>query len=112
MRGVVKRSFRLVACSVPLGVVGVTLAAGSAASAGTLCVQPNKPGCHATIQAALDAAHDGDTIELAAGIYAGPITIAKSIRLVVDVMYLDAAMRLLQACRFSQPRSGSLRSTL
>jgi hypothetical protein len=47
----------------------------------TLCVGAS-PGCYATIQAALDAASDGETIQVAPGSYAGPITIAKSIRLV------------------------------
>lgn len=39
-------------------------------------------GCFATIQAALDAAHEGDTIHLASGTFAGGVTITKSIRLV------------------------------
>ena len=49
-----------------------------AAPASTLCVGA-KPGCYATIQAALDAAHDGDTIEVGPGTFAGGITIVKSI---------------------------------
>jgi len=56
-------------------------AASSAQSATTLCVG-NGPGCYATIQAALLAAHDNDTIAVAPGTYSGPVTIAKSIQLV------------------------------
>jgi hypothetical protein len=53
----------------------------SAQSATALCVG-GSPGCYATIQAALAAASDGDTIDVAAGTYAGPITITKSIEFV------------------------------
>jgi hypothetical protein len=59
-------------------------ATGSAARSSPrtiLCVGA-KPGCFATVQAALDAAHDGDTIEIAAGTFQGGITIAKSVNLV------------------------------
>ena len=49
-----------------------------AAPASTLCVGA-KPGCYATIQAALDAAQAGDTIEVGPGTFAGGITIVKSI---------------------------------
>jgi hypothetical protein len=38
-------------------------------------------GCYPTIQAALDAAQDGDTIRLGHGTFAGGITITKSVRL-------------------------------
>ena len=50
------------------------------ASGATLCVG-NGSGCFPTIQAALDAAHDGDTIRLGRGTFAGGITITKSVRL-------------------------------
>ncbi len=62
--------------------VAVTAAALGAApaDAATRCVGAGK-GCHKTIQAALDAAHDGDTIKLGAGRYPGGITIEKSVRL-------------------------------
>jgi len=49
-------------------------------SAATRCVGGGS-GCYPTIQAALDAAHDGDTIRLGRGTFAGGITITKSIRL-------------------------------
>jgi hypothetical protein len=51
------------------------------ASAADLCVGPGA-GCHATIQAAVDAAQDGDAINVGPGTYAGGITIDKSIDLV------------------------------
>jgi hypothetical protein len=38
--------------------------------------------CHDTIQAAVDAAHDGDTIRIAQGRFAGGVTVDKSVRLV------------------------------
>ena len=59
-------------------------AAASAWSRGAgagLCVG-SKPGCYATIQAAVDAAHDGDMIKLAAGTFSGGVTIDKGVSLV------------------------------
>jgi hypothetical protein len=53
--------------------------AGSAAAA-ALCVS-SKPGCFATIQAALDAAHDGDVVQVGPGTYPGGLTIERSIKL-------------------------------
>jgi hypothetical protein len=63
-----------------------TLAAASAAaspkaSPGRLCVGSG-PGCYPTIQAAVDAAHDGDTVAIEPGTFAGGVTIDVSIRLV------------------------------
>jgi hypothetical protein len=55
--------------------------AWSRGAADALCVG-DKPGCYATIQAALDAAHDGDTIRVGPGSFAGGITIDKSVDLV------------------------------
>ena len=63
-----------------LGWAGTGVAAQSALAA-TLCVGP-ATGCYPTIQTALNAAHDGDTINVGAGTYAGGITIDKSIGLV------------------------------
>jgi hypothetical protein len=51
------------------------------ASGASLCVG-NGPGCFATIQAAIDAAHDGDSIHVGPGTFAGGITIGTSLRLV------------------------------
>jgi pectin methylesterase-like acyl-CoA thioesterase len=55
--------------------------AWSRGAADTLCVG-DRPGCYATIQAALDAAQDGDTIRVGPGGFAGGITIDKSVDLV------------------------------
>jgi hypothetical protein len=52
------------------------------ASAAELCVGGPQPGCHATIQAAVDAAQDGDTIRVGPGTFAGGITIEKSLDLI------------------------------
>jgi fibronectin-binding autotransporter adhesin len=48
---------------------------------GSLCVS-NKPACYSTIQAAVDAAHDGDTIAIAPGRYAGGVTVDVSVSIV------------------------------
>jgi len=56
-------------------------ATDSARSAATLCVGA-KAGCFPTIQAALGAAGNGDTIVIGPGSFAGGITIAKSVQLV------------------------------
>jgi hypothetical protein len=61
---------------------GATAGGGySAHTANTLCVG-SKPGCFSTIQAAVDAANDGDTILVAPGTFAGGVTIDVSIALV------------------------------
>jgi hypothetical protein len=64
-----------------LVLLGGAATAGSAAGAhqgSDLCVG-HKPGCFPTIQPAVDAAHDGDTIRIAPGTYAGPVTIDVSV---------------------------------
>jgi hypothetical protein len=62
---------------------GITGVAPAAATTGTtICVQKSKPHCYPTLQAAIDAAHDGDTIKLGPGTFAGGVSIAKSIDLV------------------------------
>jgi hypothetical protein len=53
---------------------------GGSAQAATLCVGPHT-ACFAQIQPAVNAAGDGDTITVAAGTYAGGITIDKSVRI-------------------------------
>ena len=58
-----------------------TVAGAAPAVAATHCVGGAK-GCHKTIQGALHAAHDGDTIKLAAGTFAGGVEISKSVRVV------------------------------
>jgi hypothetical protein len=67
-----------------LAVCGAAIALGgaaSAANAASRCVG-HGPGCHPTIQAALAASHDGDTIHLGRGTFAGGITIDRSVRLI------------------------------
>ena len=49
---------------------------------GTLCVTPGGTGgCYATLQAAVDAATDGDTIRVAQGTYAETVVLTKSLTL-------------------------------
>ncbi len=51
------------------------------ALAADLCVGSG-PGCFSTLQAAVSAAHDGDTISIAPGRYAGGVTIDVSMKIV------------------------------
>jgi hypothetical protein len=51
----------------------------TAAAAKPLCV--GGPGCYATVQAALDAASDGDTIKINPGTHAGGVSVTKSVAL-------------------------------
>jgi fibronectin-binding autotransporter adhesin len=72
-----RRVFTAVACGAAVW-VGLSVAAAPALAA-DLCV--GGPGCFATIQAAVDAAQDGDTIEIGPGTFAGGLTILKSVKL-------------------------------
>jgi hypothetical protein len=63
------------------GVAVAVFATGSEAATSDLCVG-SKPGCFSSIQAAVDAAQDGDTIAVGVGTFDGGITITKSITLV------------------------------
>jgi hypothetical protein len=74
------RRLALTAILATLGWAAASVAAQSAFAA-TLCVGPG-PGCYSTIQAALNAANDGDTISVPSGTFAGGLTIDKSIHLV------------------------------
>jgi hypothetical protein len=56
-------------------------ATAAARSAATLCVGA-QAGCYSTIEAALAAAGEGDTIAIGPGAFAGGITITKSVQLV------------------------------
>jgi hypothetical protein len=69
------RNLILLAC-----VVAALAAAATGRSASTLCV--GGPQCYATVQAAVNAAHDGETVRVGPGTFAGGITITKSINLV------------------------------
>jgi hypothetical protein len=82
MRKCVARSTRGLLVGAALASLALAGTSSSAQSAPTLCVGGTSPGCYGTIQAALAATNDGETIRVAAGTYAGPITIAKSTRLV------------------------------
>jgi hypothetical protein len=74
------KRFVLASCvAVAAGITGVATASSTGRM---LCVQDGKPHCYSTLQAAVDAAHDGDTIKLGPGTFAGGVTIAKSIGLV------------------------------
>jgi hypothetical protein len=75
-----RRGTMLVAATAATAIVCGT-ATTSARSAATLCVAA-KAGCFPTIQAALDAAQNGDTIAIGSGTFAGGITILKSLQLV------------------------------
>jgi hypothetical protein len=65
---------------IALTCVAALAVAGAGRSASTLCV--GGPHCYSTVQAALNAAHDGDTVRVGPGTFAGGITITKSIDLV------------------------------
>lgn len=67
-----------------LACVFVTLPLAGSASASTpssRCVGPTA-GCYRTVQAALDAARNGDSIAISAGVFAGGLTINKSVEVV------------------------------
>jgi hypothetical protein len=64
-----------------VGVAVAVFSTGSEAATSDLCVG-SKPGCFSSIQAAVDAAHDGDRIEIGPETFAGGITIGKSVELV------------------------------
>jgi hypothetical protein len=63
-------------------VVGAAAGAAdaSARASATLCVG-GTPKCYSTIQAAVDSAHDGDTIKLERGTFTGGVTIDLSVKL-------------------------------
>jgi hypothetical protein len=67
------------AVTAPFGSAGASPTSRRAA-AEEWCV--GGPGCFATVQAAVDAAHDGDTIRVGAGSFTGGITIDKSVSLI------------------------------
>jgi hypothetical protein len=60
------------------GAAAIAAAGHSAHAATSLCVG-SKPGCFSTIQAAVSAASDGDTIMIAPGTFAGGVTIDVSV---------------------------------
>lgn len=72
----------VVAGAAAIAAVAVTVPTNAATtrSASTLCVGGG--GCYSTLQAALDASHDGDTVKVNPGTFAGGVTIAKSVSVV------------------------------
>jgi hypothetical protein len=74
------RRLILATCLVAAGLGGSGVGARPALAAG-LCVGSH-PGCFSTLQAAVNAAHDGDTIRIEAGTFAGGVTIDVSVRIV------------------------------
>ena len=68
------------AVAVACVLVAVVPTSAVAKGSSTLCV--GGPGCFATIQAAVDAAHDGDTIRIAAGTFSGGVKIPMSVSVV------------------------------
>ena len=73
----------ILAGTIALAVAATSLAgAGTAAAGGTrtLCVG-DSAAAHATLQAALDRSHDGDTIVLGRGTFAGGVTVRTSVHI-------------------------------
>jgi hypothetical protein len=69
-------------CLSLLGILAASalVLASAGRSAATLCV--GGPHCYSSVQAALNAAQDGDTVRVGPGTFAGGITITKSVDLV------------------------------
>jgi len=71
---------KLLGMTLLAGALAIAPAATASSGGHTVCVGHDHH-CYPTIQAAVDAAHDGDTVSVAPGRYAGGIVIDKSIRL-------------------------------
>jgi hypothetical protein len=69
----------LAACMGVTTAAGVAVVARPASASTTICVG-TAHGCYRTIQAAADASHDGDTIRIGSGTFAGGVTITTSVR--------------------------------
>jgi hypothetical protein len=63
-----------------VAVAALATAATGESAQGNLCV--GGPHCYSTLRAALDAAHDGDTVRIGPGTFAGGVTILHSVTLV------------------------------
>jgi hypothetical protein len=74
-----KRSTAIVWAALACGLTAAI--AAPPALAATRCVG-SKPGCFATVQAAVDGAQDGDTIAIAPGTYAGGVRVGVSVAIV------------------------------
>jgi hypothetical protein len=75
--------FKLIA---PIGAAttlfAVSVAGACSREAGASLCAGSKPSCYETIQAAADAAHDGDTITIEAGTFDGGVRIENSVKLI------------------------------
>jgi len=71
----------LIAFALASVAAGVGADARPAAAGANLCVA-HHPGCYQTLQAAVDAAHDGDTIHIDRGTFAGGVTVDVSVSIV------------------------------
>jgi hypothetical protein len=71
----------LIASALAIVAVGVGAAARPATAGANLCVA-HHPGCFQTLQAAVNAAHDGDTIRMDRGTFAGGVTVGVSVAIV------------------------------
>jgi hypothetical protein len=75
------RPIAIAACVVAAVAATTALSTSAASAATTLCVG-SKHGCYTTIQPAVNAAHDGDTILIAPGTYPGGVTVGVSVTIV------------------------------
>jgi hypothetical protein len=64
-----------------LATIGLGSGAASASTGRTLCVG-GRAGCYSAIQPAVNAAHDGDTVLIAPGTYAGGITVDADVAII------------------------------
>lgn len=80
-RGMTRRRRVLVVGGVVLVAWAGLAFAAAPAGATDLCVA-SRPGCSATLQAAVDAAKDGDTIHIDPGTFAGGVTVDVSVQIV------------------------------
>ena len=72
---------RIAIAACVVATVAATAADSAWGAANKLCVS-NKHACYSTLQAAVDAAHDGDTIVIAPGRFAGGVTVDVSVAIV------------------------------
>src|SRR3954454_1458501 len=71
---------RLVLLTIAVTALLAAAAASSASKPATLCVG-TEPGCYSSLQAAVDAAGDGATIQVRAGTWAGGVTVTRDLTL-------------------------------
>jgi hypothetical protein len=73
------KNVAIIIAALACGAIGLTASAASATA--ELCVGSHT-GCFTTLQAALAAAADGDTIRLEAGTFAGGVAVTKSVQII------------------------------